>query len=122
MKRLLLIPLLILVACGGEPPPSSGYVRDKRFIPAHWEDGYRTESYMDCSMHLNYEGDLEYGCRPATRSVYEPQYQWVGDRWKILLENCESTEKEDKCRTGWKVVDETTYHDYGVGQHYPDPR
>lgn len=120
IRKLLFCLLLVFVACG-EDVPTEGYVIQKVYDPAHWESGYRTESYNDCGMHLNVDGDMELGCRPATRQVYEAHHAYIPDRWKFRLENCQEEDGKHKCHRGWLRVDETTFHSYVVGGHYPDP-
>lgn len=125
-KVVLVVAVVVLVfsGCAGENPPESGYVRNKDFIPAHWEGGYRYESYMDCGPHLNYDGDIEFSCKPATRSVYESHHTWVDDTWKLFLEDCEPPDEKGKehCNKGWLEVTETMYNEHSLNSHYPDAR
>lgn len=124
MRRVLVLvaALTLMVGCGGEDPPEQGDVINKEYTPAHWESGYRTEHYQDCGLHQNIDGDLEFGCEPATRQVWEPHHEHVQDRWRLRLRDCTTDDKgERKCREGWLSVDETTYHDYKTGSHFPNP-
>jgi hypothetical protein len=122
-----IVAALILVGCG-DPPPDSGYVREKRFTPAHWEDGYRTVYVPTFECHTvtdsGYDGRISYrqvcGTEMQPRYVYEPEYEWVGDRWFLRLENCD--DGHDKCKRGWRAVDHAAYDRYDVGDHYPDAR
>lgn len=116
----ILLVVVALVGCSGEPM-SSGYVRDKQFDPAHWEGGWdfvtRTEEV--CKYRDDGFGFDGYGCEdePTTDMVWDEQDTWVENRWKLLLESCSKG-----CISGWIWVDQTTYQQYGIGQHYPDPR
>lgn len=114
MKRLLLAgAILALVAACGEPEPplTEGKVVDRVFTPEHWEDGYRTESYMDCGLHYDwYAEDYVFDCRPDTRQVYEVQHVWRTDAWKIQIHGCVTDEDGDKkCRDEWVHVGENLY-------------
>lgn len=130
MKRLLLLVLLVLVACG--EPVTEGYVRERKFEPAHWEGGYETHTRIvhDCDTTTRYdpetgESTTETDCGPETETYqeWEAHHHMVDDAWSFRLEACAFNEKKErKCRTGWVAVDETTYHQYKTGQHYPDPK
>ncbi len=112
-KKLLFILaiLLLLVASGcADDPLEEGRVIDRVFTPEHWEDGYRSEPYMDCGMHYNYtDGEYDFGCKPASRRVYEEHHEWVTNDWDVLIRHCEPDTdegKKGKCRSQWKDVSE----------------
>lgn len=125
---LLAMILVALAACGTDPPPDSGYVRERRFVPAHWEDGYRTEyrTEVRCGPTIGYDGKTTHTCRTESvpHQVYEAQHEWHPDRWSLLLEDCAPPDEDGKrkCRRGWRSVTEAEYDRYAVGNHYPDPR
>lgn len=130
---LFVIIVVFFAACSSEPPVETGYVRDKSFEPAHWEDGYETyyRSEMRCrpvSSYSSYTKSYTYSTRCSTAmvpyQVYEEHHSFEPDRWKLFLENCDKKDDKGKteCRDGWKTVDQTTYHKYEVGNHYPDAR
>lgn len=132
MRRALVLvaALTFMVGCGGEDPPTEGDVINKKFTPEHWEGGweYRTVMEYDCrtESQYNYQTDSyetveECGYEPETESYWDPHHERVGDRWELQLEDCTVEDGKEKCRKGWVAVDETTYHDYKVGAHYPDP-
>lgn len=99
--------LLGLVACA--PPVESGDIINKAYTPAHTESEMRKTGEI-CST----VGKVQ---------TCSPIYTWVDndipDKWELQLRDCPP--KED-CREGWKRVDETTYHQFDVGMHYPTAR
>lgn len=113
MKRLLVVVIaaLVLIACGPSLPPiTSGKVVNREFVPAHYEGGWDE----DCGMEYDFfNEEWDYECD----SRWDPHDHWVGDRWKLQLENCEA----EKCRKAWVYVDETTFHRFNVGNNYPVP-
>lgn len=125
-KILVILALAGIIAGCGDPPPKEGYVRDKRFTPAHWEDGYRTEYYEDCGYESQYNFSTEkyemvWDCHQESRQVYESHHHWAHDDWDLYLEDCKTTDEgKRKCRRGWVDVTEATYERYAIGQHYPD--
>lgn len=127
------IVLVVVILCTGcaDPPPETGYVRDKSYEPAHWEGGYDTyyRSEYSCSPESVYDyntGRTEYrpscGYKPVSYTVWDDHDEWVEDSWRLYLEDCKVNDKgENKCKKGWRSVsDESTYDKYGVGDHYPD--
>lgn len=124
MRRLagVLAVCAALLACGVDAPPEQGYVRKAEFTPAHWEDGYRSESRYGYHCGLGYDGKYNCGLKQYTEQVYEEHHEFINDAWRIFLEDCHVDQGKNKCRTGWRSVDETTFHKYPVGSHYPDPR
>lgn len=131
-KTLCILGLLIAssTACGGDPPPDQGYVRDKEFKPAHWEGGWDTYYTTEYRCHTESEYDYNTGqtryvedCGPeqVSHTVWDDHDEWVEDRWRLKLEDCQSDKDgKEKCRSGWKWVTENEYEDYRLGQHYPD--
>lgn len=121
----------ILLSGCGDPPPDQGYVIDKSFVPAHWEDGF--ETYYVPEMQCRSVSEYDYASKtyetrqvcdtqPVAHQRYEPHYQYVQDAWRLRLEDCKIEHEKKKCHRGWKRVDETTFHAYEIGQHYPDPK
>lgn len=108
----------LLTSCNSEPPIEEGKVVNRRFEPAHWESGYRSEPRYGYQCGIGYDGKYGCGLKHYTEQVYEAQHHYVEDRYKLKLEKCE----EDKCRQGWITVPESEYSDYAIGNHYPDPR
>lgn len=132
MRRTLLLLTAVAVIAGcGDPPPKQGTVIDKQYEPAHWEDGYETvyvpEYQCDTVTRYNpmtegYETHEECGTEMVAHQVYEEHHTYVDDRWKLRLRDCTTDKDGDrKCREGWVTVDETTYHDYNIRSHYPEP-
>lgn len=115
--------VLFLAACNSEPPITSGKVMEKRFTPAHWEDGYRTESRYGPHCGYDIYGDYDCSIKHYTEQVYEAHHYYVNDRFQLQLESCGNNDKgELKCRTGWITIPESEYSDYAVGVNYPSPR
>lgn len=126
----LAVALIFTVGCGGEDPPTEGDVINKEFTPAHWEGGFETyylpEYSCDTESVYNYQtGQYETrqvcGTDMVAHQRWEDHHNYVDDRWRLQLEDCTIEDGKEKCRKGWVNVDETTYHDYKVGAHYPDP-
>lgn len=130
MKRVLLILVVALALFGcGDPAPKEGFVREKKYEPAHWEDGYRTEYRYEYRCHPGYrigpDGRSVYttdcGIESVPYSVYEEHHRWINDQWRLRIEDCKENDKgEMKCRDGWVSVDHDTYVDFRIGRHYPD--
>lgn len=124
MKRLLLI-ILLLAACNSDPPIVEGDVIDKRFEPAHWEGGYDYIPMVRTECHSTYvNGQTQTSCGPQTfmQPIWEDQHEWINDRYRLKLEVCEVKDGKNKCRSSWRTVTESEYHDYSIGNHYPDPQ
>ncbi len=102
MRRLLTaVAVLALALTGCGDPPESGYVLQKEYsAPYSW-------TTLNCASY-NKNG-LCTAYIPVTYN--EPAH------WRLLLVD---DNKQDF--QGWRDVDETTYHRYGIGDHYPDPR
>lgn len=110
MRKLVAVVVcaLALLACA-DPAPEQGYVRHKDFDPAHTDDG---GGHYDC---------YSYSSGICTLSVWvEDPDVYVPDRWYLFLEDCPTTEGKTKCSSGWLRVDETDFHRYNIGQHYPE--
>lgn len=128
------VVIVVLIFCTGcaEPPPESGYVRDKSFTPAHWEGGYDTEYRTEyrCEPSSTYDygsGKYVYGTscgfKSVPHSVWDDHDSWIEDRWRLYLEDCtRNDEGKEKCRKGWRTVDSQSYDRYGLGDHFPDAR
>lgn len=119
--RKLAVALMLLVslgACNSDPEITEGYVVQKQFEPEHWEGGWVEDCDNDW-FDADDDGDTwEEECD----SEWKPHHHRVSDRWKIRLEDCRVNEKgERKCYRSWLTVDETTFHDFKVGAHYPNP-
>lgn len=71
----------------------SGDVIQKDYRAGHMET--QTSTYCNGST-----------CTPVTHLI------WVGPQWELKLRNGDETD--------WVSVDETTYHRYYIGTHYPD--
>jgi hypothetical protein len=127
-SKLLVLAVLTAAMMGcGEPPPEEGYVRDRRFVPAHWESGYDTVYTPEYECNSQYDhASNSYkqvcGTEMVSRQVYESHHHYVNDAWALRLESCEQKEGKEKCRQGWKQVDETTYHSFPLGSYYPTPK
>lgn len=129
MRRVLLVLLMLFVVGCGEDPPEQGFVIDKDYDPAHWEDGYDTVYHSEyrCSTHsiYDYARDQyvqreECGIEQVPHSVYNPHHRWVKDRWRLQLQHCEVNDKgEEKCRQGWRKVSAGTYELYDRGDYFP---
>ena len=130
MRRLLLLALLVFMACG--EPVTEGYIRQRKFEPAHWEGGYETHTRVvhQCrtvsrydSLEDEYVTEQECGPETETYQEWESHHHMVDDAWSFKLEECKFNEKKErKCRTGWVSVDETTFHGFENGEHYLDLR
>lgn len=132
MKKFFLtfVVTAVLIGCGGPKPPAEGYVRDRRVVAAHWRGGWDSRTVMryKCTTKTEYdhfsertETRTECGNEPTTELVWEDHYEWVDDDWQFFLEDCEQPEgdKEPKCKTGWRSVDESEYDKFPIGTHYP---
>ena len=97
---LLLGATLMLASCaaGG---PASGWVVDKNYEPAHYENRYRC--------HYSYGFDGKY----RNRCGYESTY--VGDVWKLKMKEGEPANGK-KPKVGWRYVSESTYDRCTVGK------
>lgn len=122
------VAVVLLLAGCGDPPPTEGYVRAKKFEPAHWEGGYEPYTTVEMRCHSEYDYGSKTtrtvcGSEPVTHYRWEDHHNWVGDRWKLKLEDCKPNDDgKRKCRTGWLTVDQEDYHSHGIGSHYPDPK
>jgi hypothetical protein len=130
LTKFLVLLIVVLGACY-DPPPEKGYVIDKNFNPAHWESGFETYYVPEYTCRStsrynpstgNYETGQDCGVQQVAKQRWEDHHTWHSDSWKLKLKDCQMKDGKEKCRTGWKRVDETTYHQYAVGQHYPNPR
>lgn len=129
MKKLLIcLAVAILAACGGAPPPESGYVIERRFTPAHWKGGWESYTVMvyECRSKDGYVHPVAVTIRecdyePETHTRWEDHHQWIDDDWQLKLEDCDLPEgdKKPKCKSGWRSVSEREYENFPVGVHYP---
>ncbi len=125
LLAIVLVFVLVLSSCSGsEPPPESGYVRNKDFVPEHWEDGYRSESRYGPHCGLSYDGKFDCSSKFYTEQVYEEHHRWVENTWKLYLEDCDPPDEKGKehCNRGWIEVTETMYNSHSLNSHYPDAR
>lgn len=112
MKRIAALILLAfaLVACG-EPAPKEGYVRDKEYDDAdEWEEwipGHTIYGSQSCTGG--------YGNQPRvctrTPDIHIPgrfQHRYDPEHWRLKIES--KPNDEGKTKTGWRNVDETTWH------------
>lgn len=117
-----IILMIIFIPGCGDPPPEEGYVREKKFEEAHWEGGYESFTNYGYTCGMDFEGEYSCGIRQYTDQRWEDHHTYVDDRWSLRLEFCEQKDGKEKCRDGWKRVDETTYHKYEINNYYPQPR
>lgn len=106
-----------LVSCSNEPL-TSGTVTEKKFSPAHYED-YMQQIYTGQTCTRSGKTQI---CTP--RYTYIWNTRLIPDDWDIKIKACGAEAKTDdgSCREEWIDVDETTYHKYEQGNHYPDPK
>lgn len=124
MKRLLVVMCLAtLVACSSAP--ETGTVIDKKFEPAHWESGYRTEYRPEFKCHTRsvynafskqYEMKQDCGTEMVPHQVYESHHHYEQDAWSLKLERCKVDRKD--CKRGWRRVSEHDYREHRVGSFY----
>lgn len=113
VKKIILAALVcgaMLLGCA-EPPPESGTVIDKRWKAEYesWVPGNTIcVSYSNgaCTMRMQTSGHYVTKC--------------AGGCFWLHLENCD--EGADKCKDGERRVTNEIWHQYEVGQHYPEPR
>ncbi len=122
-----LLAAFALGSCSHEPPVESGYIRERKFEPAHWEGGWRTEYRIQTrcrSTSINGKYTSQCGPESVAHQVWEDQHEWINDRWKFKLEECVKEKEDEKqtCRSGWRSVTELEYERYRLGQHYPNPQ
>lgn len=99
-----IIGVLVLLAAllaGCESPPESGYIIDMRYYPAY------SDVTMTCMM---------YDPKSFVCTMYMPVTNQHPEHWEICLKD----DTSDK--TGCRDVDQFTYHQYHLGNHYPDAR
>jgi len=114
MKKLLLIPLLLLslfalAAC--DPPLTRGYVYDKQYYPAYssYTPGYSTTS---CS---------KVGKSTSCYTIYHPAIViYHPAEYYLRLTTCSNLETTGQCQTGWVYVDAGTYDNTRIGSYYPE--
>jgi hypothetical protein len=108
--------VIVLFFTGCTSRPTTGYVKEKQYVPAHWEGAMRQRmTGMTCTPN----GKNGTTCTPTYTTYWEDQDHWEEQSWELRLENCYS---QDGCRDGWVRVTEEAYGRYDVGQHYPNPR
>jgi hypothetical protein len=123
MRKLATAALTLLLfsglsACSTDPEITSGYVVQKNFEPRHWEGGWEEDCDTDWFDEDDDGNTLEQDCD----SYWESHHRRVEDTWKIRLEDCRVNDKnERKCYRSWLEVDEDTFVDFRVGDHYPNP-
>lgn len=133
MRKLIaiVVALASLVACG-PPPLEEGYVRNREFIPEHWESGWETYYTSEYQCHSEstynyqtkqYESREVCGTESVSHQRYEDHHEWIKDQWRIKLEACGLDKAgERKCRSSWRWVTEEVYESYDIGEHYPNPK
>lgn len=95
LGALIIAAALALTACSS--PPASGTVTQLKYSPA--------TTIMLTTCH-----------QAGKTTICLPQPMYIAESWRICLRS-----DDDPPKTGCFSVDQITYHEYQVGDHYPRP-
>lgn len=102
-RRLIATAALLTLAACGSHPPKTGTVTSMQFIPAH------TDIYP---MTFCTGSGSSFQCHVVMTPIY------YADEWQICLRG-DKPDSHGHVRKGCVDVDQTTFHGYAVGDHYP---
>lgn len=101
LKYVLIALVLSIVVTACDSPPESGTVTGKDYAPSYITWNRQCVSFDKNGICNNWI---------MTPTVWP-------ERWCLELRD-----DHDSKKTGCREVDETTFHDYEVGEHYPKER